>query len=81
MGFLQTFSPIECIVNAIKHLWKYLRNSFCQSYSNSFREKFFFSFEQFEKWLYTTVKEQFNHIANILSNDVPDIILYQIILI
>ena len=69
MGYLQTFSPTEYIVKAVKRLPNHLRNSFYKSHSNIILERNnFVSLEQFEKWL-DKVKEQFNPIANILSID------------
>ena len=49
-----------------------MRNSFYKNYSNIILERnSFASLEQFEKWLDTKVKKQFNPIAIILSIDQP----------
>ena len=49
-----------------------MSNLFYKSHSNIILErKSFVSLEQFEKWLDTKIKEQFNPIANILSIDQP----------
>ena len=72
MGYLQTFSPTEYIVKTVKRLANHLINSFCQSYSVIILDKnSFASLGQFEKWLDTKDKEQFNLIVNILSIDQP----------
>ena len=72
MGYLQTFSPTEYIVKAVKRVPNHLRNSFYKSHSNIILERnSFVSLEQFEKWLDTKVKQQVNPIANILSIDQP----------
>ena len=52
MGYLQTFSPSEYTVKAVKRLPNHLRNSFYKSHSNIILERnSFVSLEQFEKWL------------------------------
>ena len=69
MGYLQTFSPTEYIVKAVKRLPNHLRNSLYQSHSNIILERnSFVSLEKFEKWFDTKVKEQFNPIANRTSS-------------
>ena len=79
MGYLQTFSPTEYTVKAVIRVPNHLRNSFCQSHSNIILERnSFVSLEQFEKWLDTKVKEQFNPIVNIPSIDQPDCPRYHI---
>ena len=70
MGYSQTFSPTKYIVKAVKRLLNHFRNSLYKSHSNTTLERnSCVSLEQFEKWLDTTVKEQFNPIANILLID------------
>ena len=70
MGYLHTFLPTEYIVKAVKRLSNHLKNSFYQRHSYIiFERNSFVSLEQFEKWLDTKVKEQFNTFANILSID------------
>ena len=61
---------IHC--ESCKTLPNHLRNSFYKSHLNIILERnSFVSLEQFEMWLDTKVKEQFNPIANILSIDQP----------
>ena len=70
MGYLKTFSPAEYIVKAVKRPPNHLRNLLYNSHSNiTLKRNSFISLEQFEKWLDSNVKEQFNPIANILSID------------
>ena len=70
VGYLQTFSPTQYIVKTVKRLLNHLRESLYKSNSNiTVDRNSFVSLEQFKKWLGTKVKEQFNHIANILSID------------
>ena len=68
IGYLQTFLPTEYIVKAVKCLLNHLRNLLYESHSNIILERIsFILLEQFESWLDTKVKEQFNPSANILS--------------
>ena len=85
MGHLQTFSPPEYIVKAVKRLPNHLRNSFYKSHSNITLERnSFVLLEEFENLWEIKVEEQFNPIANVyllINRIVQEIILDQIVLI